>query len=324
MHCIKFLTTSRGFLVLLILLFSFSTAIAQKVDQSTREENGKCLTCHSKRVVSFTSDSLGKTYKQKMYTDCIIDTSLYYTSNHFNFKCIDCHSSDYEIFPHNAQLRFEELPGCLDCHGDDPAFADFHFEKIQEEFDQSVHSSKHSDQFTCWSCHNSHYYKINARDRKQNLKQTIAYDNAICLSCHSNYDNYRMYVDRLNPNVTKTHDWLPNQANHFQNVRCIECHAKVNDSLLVSHQILPKSQAVKKCAECHSANSRLKASLYKLKLSDPGLFSDRNIGDAVLIGSPRSTTVDLLGNLLIILTAAGLVFHMTMRIITRKKTVKHD
>jgi hypothetical protein len=314
---------SKEFLITIIALTLSFTAYPQKVDQATREENEKCLKCHSKRIVSFTSDSLGRTYKQKMYTDCIIDTSLYYTSNHFNFKCVDCHSSDYEIFPHNAQLRFEELPSCLDCHGDDPAFADFQFEKIQAEFDKSVHSSKHSDQFTCWSCHNSHYYKINARDRKQDLKHTIAYDNAICLSCHSNFDNYRLYVDRMNPNVTMSHDWLPNQVNHFQNVRCIECHAMVSDSLTVAHLILPKLKAVKKCAECHSANSRLRASLYKLKLSKPGLFSDRNIGDAVLIGSPRSTTIDLLSNLLIIITAAGLIFHLTMRIITRKKNMKH-
>ena len=86
MHCINHLKTSTASLVLLLLLFMLSTATAQKVDQATREENNKCLSCHSKRVVTFTSDSLGKTYKQKMYTDCIIDTSLYYTSNHFNLS----------------------------------------------------------------------------------------------------------------------------------------------------------------------------------------------------------------------------------------------
>lgn len=291
---------TKEFLITAIaLVFSF-TVFPQKVDQTTREENEKCLNYHSKQIVSFTSDSFGRTYKQKMYTDCIIDSSLYYTSNHFNFKCFDCHSSDYEIFPHDTPLRFEELPGYLDCHGDDPSFADSQFEKIREEFDKSVHSSKHSDQFTCWSCHNSYYYKINARDRMQNLKHTIAYDNAICLSCHSNFDNYRLYVNRMNPDVTRTHDWSPNQINHFQNVRCIECHAMVSDSLTVAHLMLPKSKAVKKCAECHSANSRHRASFYKLKLSKPGLFSDRHIGDAFLIGSPRSTTVDLLSNLLII------------------------
>jgi hypothetical protein len=300
MMLLKFPIRTKKFLITAIaLVFSF-TVFPNKVDQTTREENEKCLNCHSKQIVILTSISLGRSYKQKMYTNCIIDTSLYCTSNHFNFKCFDCYSSDYEIFPHDAQQRLEELPGCLDCHSDDPSFEDFQSEKIQEEFDKSVHSSKRSDQPKCWSCHNSYYSKINARDRMQNLKHTIVYDNAICLSCHSNYDNYRLYVDRMNPDVTRTHDCSPNQINHFQDVRCIECHTMPSDSLIVAHLILLKSKAVKKFVENHFGNSWLRASLYKLKLSKPGLFSDRNIGDAVLIGSPRSTTVDLLSNILII------------------------
>jgi hypothetical protein len=255
-----------------------------------------------------------------MYSDCIIDTAKYYSANHWNFKCTDCHSSDYEVYPHAAELRFEYMATCIDCHGDDPKYAEFHFEKIEEEYKASVHFSNYSNEITCWSCHDSHYYKLNARNRKQNITMTIAYDNAICLSCHNNSDNYEMIAERLNPDVTSTHEWLPNQANHFKNVRCIECHAEINDSLLVAHKILPKEKAVKKCVECHTTNSRLKASLYKYQLEEgAGLLKDEMIGDAVLIGARRSTSVNLLSNILLLFTALGILGHIFLRIIYRKK-----
>ena len=74
---------------------------------------------------------------------------------------------------------------------------------------------------------------------------------------------YKLVSGHENPKLVQVHDWLPNQELHFANVRCIECHTEVVDSLMVSHNILPKDKALKKCVECHSANSRLKASLYK-------------------------------------------------------------
>ncbi|MCB0521335.1 MAG: cytochrome c3 family protein [Lewinellaceae bacterium] len=288
---------------------------------TNKEENALCLKCHANKYVRFTPEGSDQPYIFKMYSDCIIDTTKYYASNHWNFKCVDCHSSDYETYPHLAGLRFEYMATCLDCHGDDPEYAKFHFEKIQEQYEASVHFSKYSNEISCWSCHNSHYYKINARNRDQDIKMTIAYDNAICLGCHANTDNFEMIAERLNPDVTTTHEWLPNQANHFKSVRCIECHAEINDTLLVAHKILPKEQAVKKCVECHSSDSRLKASLYKYQLEEgASLVKDDMIGDAVLIGSRRSTTVNLLSNILILATVLGILGHWSLRIITRKKT----
>lgn len=284
---------------------------------TNKEENAYCLHCHGKFHVEYKNDSLGIDFRQKMYAECVIDTAAYYDSNHWNFKCIDCHSEDYKGFPHNPQLRFEAIPGCLDCHGDDPNYAQFMFEKIQEEFDKSVHSTKHTGVFSCWSCHDSHYYKLNAGNRNQELEKTIAYDNSICLSCHANINKYQYIADRLNPNVTQTHAWLPNQANHFAKVRCIECHTAVNDSMLVAHDILPKAKAVRKCVECHSANSKLKASLYKYRL-ESGFLSDPVMGDAVLIGATRSTTLNLVGNIFFLLTLMGIGIHTLLRIIFKK------
>ena len=322
--------------IFFLIAFSFSLqdALAQQPGKSTdeaateekekvftnKEDNALCLKCHASQHIHFTPEGSDKEYTQKMYSDCIIDTTHYYASNHWNFKCTDCHSGEYEIFPHRAELRFEEIPGCLDCHGDDPDYAAFQFERIQEEYEGSVHFTNRSDGFSCWSCHDSHYYKVNAGNRKQDLKMTIAYDNAICLSCHDDSEAYSMVADRLNPDVTTTHEWLPNQANHFKSVRCIECHTAVNDSLMVAHKILPKEDAVKKCVECHSTDSRLKASLYKYRLQEgSGLLQDEMIGDAVLIGAPRSTSINLLSNILILFTVLLLTGHMILRIVNRKK-----
>ena len=79
------------------------------------------------------------------------------------------------------------------------------------------------------------------------------------------YNRFQVLTDRAEINLIKKHDWLPNQAAHFANVRCIECHTKINNNIPVAHQIRPKSEAVKLCNECHSQNSILMASLYKFE-----------------------------------------------------------
>ena len=100
---------------------------------------------------------------------------------------------------------------------------------------------------------------------KDNLKETIAYDNAICLNCHSDFNQFQLLTDKEEINIIQKHDWLPNQAAHFANVRCIECHTQINNKIPVSHLIKPKTEAVKLCNECHSQNSILMASLYKFE-----------------------------------------------------------
>ncbi|MEZ5197441.1 MAG: cytochrome c3 family protein [Bacteroidales bacterium] len=142
------------------------------------------------------------------------------------FSLHDCHSYDYNDFPHSGELRMEESYNCIDCHGGDETWADYNFERIDEEFHTSVHSTKHSEEFTCWMCHNPHEYKITARTN-DNLKETIVYDNEICMSCHTDINKYQLISFKDNPNIIDQHEWLPNQAVHFLNVRCIECHARL-------------------------------------------------------------------------------------------------
>jgi len=257
-----------------------------------------------------------------MYIETIINRSQFAESNHKTFKCIDCHSADYDTFPHPGRLRMETKYACIDCHGDDEKYAKFQFEKIESEYQASVHSTKHGEDFNCWMCHNPHSYKINARSENK-IKDIVAYDNAICLNCHADITKYQMLTDKVNPDIIQKHKWLPNQALHFKSVRCIECHARTNDSILVAHNIQPKAKAVRRCVECHSTNSILMASLYKYKVkearSKAGFYNGVIMNEGYVIGANRNYYLGLLSLIMFGCVAAGILIHASMRIIKRKK-----
>ena len=229
-------------------------------------ENSGCLKCHGNKTYFYHNEWMDRMVKERMNPYYIIDSSLFYKSNHRNFRCTDCHSSQYESFPHSGALRMEPGYTCMDCHGGDENFAEFHFERIEEEFLSSVHSTRYSEDFTCWMCHNPHSYHISAR--RDFIPDVVAYDNEICLSCHANINKFQLLTDKINPNILQKHEWLPNQKLHFTNVRCIECHAEQENDLLVAHNIRPKEEAVKLCVKCHSQNSLLFTSLYKYQLRE--------------------------------------------------------
>jgi hypothetical protein len=292
----------------------------QKKDYSGHKnasENENCLKCHGQSKYSYENSESKKKNTKKMYTELIINREVFYESNHREFKCIDCHSEDYQTFPHQGNLRMEAKPNCLDCHGGDEKYAKFHFENIEKEFQESVHSEKHSEDFTCWMCHNPHAYKINARTN-ENIKKTIAYDNAICLNCHGNLSNYQLLTDKANPNLLTKHDWLPNQKLHFLSVRCVECHTKkINDSTLVAHKILPKKEAVRNCDQCHSTNSVLLASLYKYKIKEvrttKGFFKGVIVNDSYVIGANRNYYLNILSLIIVGFVILGIIIHAVIR-----------
>jgi hypothetical protein len=280
-------------------------------------ENENCLKCHGQSKYSYENAESKQTVTKRMYAELIMNRDVFYTSNHREFKCTDCHSEDYATFPHAGNLRMEAKANCIDCHGGDEKYAKFKFEQIDAEFQASVHSEKHSKDFTCWMCHNAHTYKINARTN-ENLKETITYDNLICLNCHGDINNYQLLTDKKKPNLLQKHEWLPNQASHFTNVRCIECHSKNEDTLMVAHHIMPKKFAVRKCEACHSKNSILYASLYKYTVSEQiekeGLVKGLLFGGSTTIGPDRSNTLNLVSIIIFGLTLLGIVIHAFLRI----------
>jgi predicted CXXCH cytochrome family protein len=285
-------------------------------------ENDKCLRCHSNNKFSYDNTVTSSKGKHKMEPGNVINPDLFYNSNHKNFKCTDCHSPEFQVWPHSAAVRMEAKNVCIDCHGGDEAYAKFHFEEIEKQFALSVHSTKHNEDFTCWMCHEPHSYRIIARNDSI-TKNIVAYDNNICLSCHNNINKYQLISDKPNPDIIDKHEWLPNQARHFQHVRCIECHARADDSLLVAHNIQPKGKAVKLCVECHSKNSILLASLYhynrsKIKATELGFENEIILNSSYVIGANRNEYLNLVSLIILILVLAGIFTHITFRIIYKK------
>jgi NAD-dependent SIR2 family protein deacetylase len=255
---------------------------------------------------------------RKMPLDYMIDTAEYYVSNHWNFKCSDCHSDKYYRAPHEPQLRFEEIPTCIDCHGGDEKYAKYHFEIIEEECKKSIHFARQSGNFSCWSCHNPHTYKINAGNKHQKITQTIEYDNNICLGCHDNNDNLK-YFNKAISNIAKTHKWLPNQVAHFRKVRCIECHAVINDSLIAAHNIKPKTEAVRECNKCHAPNSILMRTLYKdySKSERLGFLNSIILNDSYVAGTNRNLILNIASVVIFSLTLIAIGIHIVFRILKK-------
>lgn len=288
------------------------------------KENENCLKCHGERIYEYKNEAQGTTIRHSMSIERFINREAFYKSNHKSFKCTDCHSEEYMKFPHAGDLRMEQMYGCLDCHGNDENYAKFHFEEIEAEYQQSTHFQMEKDGFTCWKCHNPHTYQISIRNT-ENLKKTIAYDNAICLNCHSDFDRFQLLSDREEINILKKHDWLPNQTAHFQSVRCIECHTKSNDSLLVSHLIMPKDSAVRRCNECHSQNSILMASLYKFQSKEKrkdGFVNGILLNQSYVIGANRNEYLNSFSLIIFAMVLGVVGIHVFFRVVNKVKPKK--
>jgi predicted CXXCH cytochrome family protein len=307
-------------------VFSFTKINQSNDDTSTyvspfHDDNERCLKCHGQAKYEYANENLGTQVNALMCSERIIRRDEFYDSNHKSFSCTDCHSEQYTTFPHPGELRMEQKLSCLDCHGGDEKFAKYHFEEIDSEYVQSTHYKLEKEGFSCWKCHNPHSYKISVRN-SNNLKATISYDNAICLNCHSDFNRFQLLTDRKEINLIQKHEWLPNQATHFANVRCIECHTKLNDSIPVSHQIRPKAEAVKRCNECHSQNSILMASLYKFESKEQrkdGFFNGIILNESYVIGANRNEYLNLVSLLIFVGVLGVIAIHIIFRIRKDKK-----
>lgn len=305
--------------VFLLFLFFFPLNLKAQTYQDAQQH--ACLKCHSNQSYSFYNSVTGNDVKRLMNPYYILDTVAISASVHKQFDCTDCHSSEYGTYPHQANLKLEPLSTCLDCHGGDASFAKYQFERIDEEFKKSIHYKVYGDNFTCTKCHSQHTYKATART-SDNVLEIVDYSNKMCLSCHNDMKKFKMVSGHDNPKLVQVHDWLPNQELHFQHVRCIECHTEVVDSLMVSHDILPKDKALRKCVECHSANSRLKASLYKYqnlqKRAENGDLNTVLANESYIIGSHQSPILKLASIVIFLLTLVGIAIHSVFRIIKKK------
>jgi hypothetical protein len=293
-------------------------AHAQNYDHAAKHQ---CLKCHAFPTYSFLNEISGKEEKRLMNPYFVLDTVAMSAGVHKVLDCTDCHSSEYAAYPHKSTLKLEPLNSCLDCHGGDEAFASYKFEKIEEEFKKSIHYKIYGSNFSCSKCHDQHTYVPTARN-SSDVHQIVSYSNKMCLSCHNNMAKYELVADHANPQLVKVHSWLPNQELHFKNVRCIECHTAIDTSLLVSHDILPKEQAVRKCDQCHSVNSRLKATLYKYRnlqeRAEKGTFSAVLSNESYVIGTQQVPLLKLISIIIFIAVLLGILTHSIFRILKKK------
>ena len=287
------------------------------------EENESCLKCHGEKYYTIQDTLSGMEKNAMMCLENRIPRDEFYHSVHWSFSCLDCHSDEFNEFPHPISLRFEEYWSCMDCHGYDENFAQFKFEQIDEDHMKSVHYTATDGNFSCWKCHNPHSYKLLSRSTST-IADVILESNNVCLECHGNEDKFRLLSSKELGNVVPQHDWLPNQSLHFKAVRCIECHAEVNDSILVAHNIMPSDSAVRNCVECHSSNSILMGTLYKYRAQESreelGFINGVMIkNDAYVIGANRSRLLNI-GSIIIFALALGaMAIHTAMRVFIKRK-----
>jgi nitrate reductase cytochrome c-type subunit len=317
------LISKKSLLFSVVLLLPFGVLLGEeKPEHEIDEDSKKCLECHSGLRYHLYDPETDETVSLKMYEELRIDKDLYKKAAHGGFACTDCHSLDYETHPHPISVKFEFQYSCIDCHGGDDDYAHFNFETIEEEFNSSVHGDHYIENFSCWSCHNPHTYKVAAREGGRVI-DIVAYDNSMCLGCHGDISHYEVLIERQLTNMLSKHDWLPNQSLHFRKVRCIDCHAATHDDLLVAHHVLPADQAVKNCVDCHSTNSILMASLYKHQIVERrnkyGFFNAEITSDAYIIGANRNYFFNIASIVIFGLTLIGIAIHATLRYINYKR-----
>lgn len=285
------------------------------------DENEACFKCHAETKYVIIDEFFDREIVESMCENNIICREDYYDMVHKSFACLDCHAYEYEEFPHPIEARLEQPYQCIDCHGYDENYAHFRFEDIEMEYNESIHAEM-GESFSCWKCHDPHSYKLTIRDDGTSIREAIAYNNDICLSCHSDFSRFELLTDRDEIDILVTHDWLPNQTAHFSSVRCIECHTSISDSTLVAHHVQPSDLAVKNCAECHSKNSILMASLYKHEAKESrrkyGFINGVILNEAYVIGANRNAFLSAAGIILFLLTLSGILVHIIARIIFKK------
>ena len=289
------------------------------------EDSMACLDCHSALRYDLENPFTGEVVSMKMYDELRIDPMEYASSTHGSFACIDCHSFEYEIHPHPIEAKFDYQYTCLDCHSTGAQFEAYNFHTIEEEFLRSVHAPDHLDDFSCWSCHNPHTYRVTTREWGR-VVDIVAHNNAMCLGCHGDISHYEVLIERQLTNMLSKHEWLPNQSLHFRKVRCIDCHAAVHEDILVPHDVLPADEAVRNCVDCHSTNSILLSTLYKYQVVERrnrfGFFNAEIMSEAYIIGANRNYYFNIISAVIFGMVLLGIAIHATLRYVNYRKRRK--
>ena len=279
----------------------------EKISQA----NNECLACHSEAGISHPpKEGLDLKTLKGLLTDPI----AYKGSDHGQLACTRCHNEGYDEHPHAPDAK-DSTTTCSDCHAKKAAL-------IEKQFDKSVHAKNLSDKFTCTTCHDPHVMRLAAA--MTDAHKIVAQDNHVCLSCHDSDEKFAKFAPekKARPPIDEIHDWLPNTRLHWKSVRCVECHTpSVGDKDPISHEILNKDKAEKKCLTCHSANSSLKTRLYRHLVTEEqqrlGFANSVILANSYVLGVTQHPLLDTLILIAFGAMFLGLLAHGLGRVIAR-------
>ena len=303
----------------IVILFCQSGTIQKKKREIP--DNSECLKCHGSS--SFTVLTKDSSQKKTILMNSVyrIDQEKYCLAAHGIFKCTDCHDEGYKKFPHDGELKNTEMLNCLDCHEGKKKFKKFHFENISSEALKSIHF-KNIKTFTCWKCHNPHIYS-NTFVTTHDIKKSVVVCNSMCLDCHDNKDKLSMFAKKTLKDIASAHINFPFEKIHLAKLRCTDCHAQLSDSIASPHNIVMASMAVKNCNACHSADSRLKKSLFKLSDNKNKLGFNNSAflkNKLYIMGASNNKYIDALFILLAVFMILTFLIHFILIKYFNKKT----
>ncbi|MDJ0806051.1 MAG: cytochrome c3 family protein [Gammaproteobacteria bacterium] len=307
--------------------------------ETATDEQKHCLRCHSMQTLGYRDPVTGGLVNLHIPEEGFKD------SNHQALGCKDCHKAGFQDYPHPPKAKQESLY-CVDCHEDNPNMIPSYFAEIEREFKESVHFKRMPEHFSCFSCHNAHFFKASRKSSDPNrmpnremclnchaetdfeagglqrdINEMVAYDNHICLDCHAEPGRIADLKSGEAPDLLASHDWMPNIQMHWKKVRCIDCHLSTSDTYM--HQILDADQAVKHCEDCHSANSILLTKLYKYKMHESrqkyGFLNSVTLNEAYIIGMTRNVILDQLSFLIMGAMVLGITAHGTARWVSNRR-----
>lgn len=302
------------------------------IDTATIEKNRKaneaCYACHSAAGIARPPRPGLDLARLK---DSRVEPGIFNPSDHGVMDCRECHSkTHYDAYPH-AEAGKRETVGCTDCHAAKVL-------RLEPQFNASVHARRQGlkEKFTCSTCHNAHVNIIAAR--LKDPSKIVAQDNHGCLECHDSEITFAKFapedektpgLKKRRPDIDAIHEWLPNTKLHWNAVRCVECHTpEVAPGKMLSHEILDKDKAEKRCVSCHSANSSLRTRLYRHMAKDEqqrlGFANSVILSNSYVIGATRHPLLDGIVVGLAILTLLGVSVHGALRVLAarRRKKIK--
>lgn len=329
----------RSLLAIVALLWAVMAAPAvaadaSPVDQATidinRKANAECYTCHSAAALKKPPRADLDLSKLK---DSRLEPEVFNPSDHGVMDCRQCHAkTHYTDYPHAEAGKTATSP-CTECHAGKSL-------RLEPQFNASVHAKDTGlkEKFTCHTCHNAHVNIVQKR-LKDPIK-IVAQDNHGCLECHNSDTIFAKFAPdgektpgtkKKRPDIDTIHDWLPNAKAHWNAVRCIECHTPaVAEGKMLSHEILNKEKAEKKCLSCHSANSTLKVRLYRHMVKEEqqkyGFTNSVMLSSSYIIGATRHPLLDSIIIALAVATLLGVLLHGAIRIVmsARRKKEKAE